>query len=135
MTPALGLSNFGKILIIGTGHTSNQSAVACSASTPFLTTPRTLSTSNQNKSFVSRNRCRAGVIEGVRAGMVSASTRPTRCVYHETHAYCKAGSMNFSVLSFKSLTSEFATPSGSLHMFFSSVRPIRRRQPIRSCAW
>ena len=84
--------------------------MTCSASTAFLTLPRTLSTSSQNKNFVSKNRCRVGEIVGASAGIESVSMR---CIYHDRHAYYKAGSIYFSILSFKSPTSEFATASGS----------------------
>ena len=122
----------GQISSVESRHTSSQSTVACNASNAFLAAPRTLRTSSQNRNFVSRNLCRVEVIVGTWDGFMST---PTRCVCHEIHAYRKMGSMYSSTLSFKSLTSEFAIPSGSRHMFFSSVRFIRRKQPISSPGW
>lgn len=72
------------------------------------------------------------IARGAWTGVVCASTR---CVCHDVHAYRKAGLVYLSTLSFKSPMSEFVTPSGSLHIFFSSVRFIRLRHPIKSFMW
>jgi hypothetical protein len=127
-----GRSISSKMPTVESGHTFNQSVAARKASTAFLVALRTLSTSNQHRNLLFRNRDRADVISG---GLAEAVCPPIRCVCHDLHAYRNAGSIYRSVLSFKSSTSEFATPSGSLHMFFCSVRSMRLRQAIKTCKW
>ena len=65
-------------------HTSSHFSVAFSASTASLAVPRTLSTSNQNKNFSSRNWRRTGTMLDDCAGIVSI-----RCLCHDWQAYCK----------------------------------------------
>ena len=110
--------NFGRTLIVDTRHTSNHFAAVSNAPTAHLTVPRILSTSSQNNSFSSRNRCRAEVILSARAGTMR---RSTRCLCHDSHAYRKPWPTYCSILSPKSSTSELTTPSGSLQMFFSNL--------------
>ena len=107
-------------------HTSVHShfAIAPNASTASLAAPRILSASSQNRNFSSRNRWRIGVMQ---AGIV-----PMRCLCHDLQAYSNAWPMCSAILSFRSITSELVTPSGSLHMFRSSSRFIVSRQPERS---
>ena len=57
---------------------------------------------------------------------------PTRCLCHDLQAYSNPLPMYFWVLSFRSMTSELATPSGRLHMFRSNSRFIVSRHPTRS---
>jgi len=114
----IGQGKFGRTSNSQIQHTSSQSIVTRNASTAVLTAPRMLRTSNQHKNFFSRNWRRAEVIVSVWSGAVCVVA--ARCVCHEIHAYCRARSMYCSVLSFMSLTSSFATASGSLQMFFSS---------------
>ena len=94
------------------------------ASTASLAAPRTLSASSQNKNLSSRNWWRIGMM---RAGIV-----PTTCLCHDLQAYFNAWPMCSSTLSFRSMTSELATPSGSLHIFRSNSRFIVSREPERS---
>ena len=118
--------NLQKYTSSGIQHTSvhSHSAITPNALTASFTAPRTLSTSSQNKNFSSRNWWRMGMI---RAGIV-----PTRCLCHDLQAYFNPWPMCSSALSFRSMTSEFVTPSGSLHMFRSNSRFIVSRQPERS---
>lgn len=59
----------------------------------------------------------------------------TRCLCHDLQAYCNAGSICRSVLSCKLSTSEFVMASGSPHIFFSSVRLMSSRRPIKISGW
>ena len=110
----------------GVQHTSVHShfVIAPNASIASLAAPRTLSASSQNKNFSSRNRWRIGI---VRAGIV-----PITCLCHDLQAYSNAWPMRSSTLSFRSMTSEFTTPSGSWHIFRFNSRFIVSRQPKRS---
>ena len=101
-------------------------SITPNASTASLAVPRTLSASNQNRNFSSRNRWRTGMR---RAGIV-----PTTCLYHDLQAYFNPWPMCSSTLSFRSMTSELATPTGSLHIFRFSSRFIVSKQPERSSA-
>ena len=118
--------NLRKYTSSGIQRTSvhSRSAIAPNASTASLAAPRTLSASSQNKNFSSRNRWRIGMMQ---AGIV-----PTRCLCHDLQAYFNPWPMCSSTLSFRSMTSELTTPSGSLHIFRFNSRFIVSRQPERS---